>query len=676
MLKKIKRKIEKNPLDALLNKAKRKNKKKFLLAWNRALGDVSLGLYAVVYRIKQYIKDAEITFLIRENLKEAFELLEGIDFIIVPFWRRYVPFDIYHSLKLLNIDHKYYDIILDKADPTYWVKWQLSSLVPKLIWKKNFDDLHTRFELPQNKILVGVQPTIETKHSPWRKWPKKYFDELFKKASKNVVFVLFGTKKDEKFEGENIIDLRGQTKLLEVLSILKNRCSYFISLDSGLLSLFYFLNVDFPIKLITLWGSKDVGIMKQNVLSPNKKLIHIPLLYENLIDLKPKVVFEHIYPNDIEKILKENKQKILLEKFQEFTFEKNKSFINEIFSINLKVLEKQKAFFLKKRKKENFLPLKKSHHASLKDYKIGKKIISSLPLATIIMAAGQGSRLGFFGPKGLFEINKKTLFEYLIEKIINKQKKYNAKLYISIMTSHLNHLQTIEFFNKNLYFGLNKDQIDFIIQRKAPFLDEKGNWIFEGNKILQSPDGNGSIFTSFNESGILSKYLKKGIRYISIVPIDNPLCDPFDEALFGFHKNKRNEVTIKCIKRESHDEKKGAIALVRNKIKVVEYIDLDKNKTYYFSNSGIYLMNFEFFQKMKDKNLKYHFVLKKMSNTNEILAYKSESFIFDSFEYAKNLKTLVDKKENFYAPIKDLSNLKEIEKLLSNIRKTSISMIK
>ncbi len=663
ILKKIKRKIEKNPLDVLLKKAKKENKKRFLLAWNRALGDISLGLYAVVYRIKQYIEDAKITFLIREDLKEGFELLEGVDFITVPFWRRYTPFDIYHTLHLLNIDYKKYDVILDKVDPTYWVKWQLSTLTAKLKWEKKFDDLHKKFDLPQDKILIAAQLTIETKHSLWRSWP--HFNELFIKASKDITFILFGTQKDENFKHENVIDLRGKTKLIEALSILKNRCLYFISLDSGLLSLFYYLNVDFPIKLISLWGSKDVGVIKQNVLSPNKKLIYIPLLYEKKLSvLKPDKLLEYIYPNDIEKMLKKNNQLSLLEKFQKSSIEKKKNLINEIFLLDLKVLEKQQSFFSKKIKEENLLPLEKSSFASSKDYKIGKKIFSSKKVATIIMAAGQGSRLGFLGPKGLFEINKKTLFEYHIEKIVNKQKKYNTKLYVSIMTSHLNHDQTIEFFDKNSYFDLEKDQIDFFIQKKAPFLDEKGNWILIDDKIVQGPDGNGSIFNSFKDSDILSKYLKNDIKYVSIIPVDNPLCDPFDEALFGFHQNKKSEVTIKCIEREDKNEKKGAIAIKKNKIKIVEYIDLDINKNYYFSNSGIYLLNLEFFQKMKEIDLNYYFVLKKISNTNEIFAYKSESFIFDSFDYAKKVKTLVDKKENFYAPIKDISNIKEIDKLL------------
>ncbi len=116
MLKKIIRRFKKNPLDEILKKAKEQKSKTFLLPWNRALGDISLGLYYVVNKIKKEIPDSKITFLIREDLKAGFELLGGINYITVSFWRRYVPIDIYHAMKLLNIKESSYDVILKEVD--------------------------------------------------------------------------------------------------------------------------------------------------------------------------------------------------------------------------------------------------------------------------------------------------------------------------------------------------------------------------------------------------------------------------------------------------------------------------------------------------------------------------------------------------------------------------------
>ena len=547
MLRKIKRKIKKNPLDTILKKAKKENKKTFLLAWNRALGDISLGLFAVVYRIYEYIPDAKITFLIREDLSGAFELLDGTDFIKVSFWQRYVPFDIYHTLNLLNIDHKKYDVIIDRVDPNYWVKWQISTITPKLKWKKDFDVLADKFNLPKNKIVIAVQPSIETKHSPWREYPIKYFKELFSKAQSDTVFVLLGTENREKFDSENILDLRGKTTLLEALSILKNRCDYFISLVSWLLSLFYYLDIDSPMKLIALWGSKDVGVIKQNVKSPNKNLMYLPLVFEKgLQNLKPDELIKEIYPLDIENCLKENNQTSLVEKFKKLSIPKKKKFLKENFSLDLDVLKKQKFFTVFNKDEETFVsdnikPLKISKKANEKDLKKGVQTLKKQKVALIILAAGQGTRLGFDKAKGLFKVCNKTLFEHLLDKIKSKQEKLNIKLYLSIMTSEINHDEIISFFEKNKNFGFEKDQIDFFKQPSAPFLDEKGSWITDNDKILKAPDGNGSIFKSFCESNIFFKYKTKKIKYISAVPIDNPLLDPFDDAFIGFHVNNKSE---------------------------------------------------------------------------------------------------------------------------------------
>ncbi|NGX34324.1 MAG: putative uridylyltransferase [Candidatus Anoxychlamydiales bacterium] len=684
MLRKIKRKIQKNPLDTLLKKAKKNNKKKILLAWNRALGDISLGLFAVVFRIKEYIPDAKITFLIREDLSSGFELLDGVDFIKVSFWRRYVPFDIYQTLNLLNIDHKKYDVIIDKVDPNYWVKWQRSILTPTLKWNKAFDLLSDKFDLPENKIIIAIQPSIETKHSPWREYPKTYFDSLFLKANKDIVFVLLGTEKKQNFDFENVIDLRGKTTLLEVLSILKNRCDYFISLDSGILSLFYYLDIDTPIKLIALWGSKDVGVIKQNVKSPNRNLLYIPLVFENgLQNLKPEFLIENIYPMDIKKFFKENNQLRLIEKFQKFSIKKKKDFLKEIFSLDLDVLKKQVKFrFFNKEelKKEGFnnasiKPLENSKKASKSDFEKGEKKLKQNKVALIILAAGQGTRLGFNKAKGLFKINNISLFEHFLKKIKTKQKKLNTKFFLSIMTSEINHEEILRFFEKNKNFGFEKDQIDFFKQSSAPFLDESGSWIIENNKILKAPDGNGSIFKSFCESNIFFKYKTKKIKYISVVPIDNPLLDPFDESFIGFHVKSKANVTIKCINRKFLNEKQGALGIKEGKIKIIEYIHLDNKKIFKFSNSGIYLINLEIFQKLKSAQLKYQFVKKRVKMDLDILAFKAESFIFEGFEYVNKVNTMLADRENFYAPLKDKTSLENIEKLLS-LEKASPNMLK
>ncbi|MBI5345720.1 MAG: hypothetical protein HZB76_01045 [Chlamydiae bacterium] len=299
MLKKILRKFRKNPLDVILKKAKKENKKSFLICWNRGLGDIALGLYALVYGINAVVPDAKITFLIREDLKEGFSLLEGVDYIPVSFWRRAIPYDAKHALKELNIK-KQFDVVIEKPDPTYWLKSQRGVITPKLKWDKSFDSLAKKFDLPKNSIFIGVQPQTETKYGFWRNVSMQKWEELFKTLDPDLKVILFGKEQSVKINGDNIIDLRGKTSLLEVMSIIKNHCSYFIALDSGILSMLYYLDEEFPIKVISLWANADHGILKQNVNSPNPKLLHKPIITQDLSNIDINLIKNELYLEEIQ----------------------------------------------------------------------------------------------------------------------------------------------------------------------------------------------------------------------------------------------------------------------------------------------------------------------------------------------------------------------------------------
>lgn len=285
MLKRFIRKIRKNPLEVIIKKAKKKNKKNFLFCWNRGLGDIPLGLYAICKKIKENIYDAKITFLIREDLKEGFLLFKEADFIIAKGWERGKRYKL--KEKKLNG----FDEIIKYPDPNYWVKWQIGKLTPKLYWENDLDNLHKKFNLDE-RDYIGVQVSSDTTHSPWRDWPRDKWELLFNEL-KNKKILIFGKKIDKNFNLPNILDLRGKTSFLDVLSIIKNRCSQVILPDGGILSILYYLNVDFPIKVISLWCDVQ-GVLKQNVSSPNKGLIHLPIYEKNMHYIKVKRVLEKI----------------------------------------------------------------------------------------------------------------------------------------------------------------------------------------------------------------------------------------------------------------------------------------------------------------------------------------------------------------------------------------------
>lgn len=299
MFKQLFRKIAPNPLDRLLKKAQQKQQKRFLIAWNRGLGDIALGLYAIVHRIREFIPDSAITFIARENLKEGFTLLEDVEVLTVPSWKRGKPYSIQEGLLEIGQDPANYDVFIERPDPTYWVKWQRGNLVPKLRWNPEWDRLCEKYGLKEGEKYIGVHAHTETNYGFGRNWSLQKWQELFDRViqKEQVKILLFGFEKEPQFSGKGIIDLRGQTSTYELLSIIKNRCFALVMLDSGISAMTYFLDTPFPIKLISLWGNPDMGILKQNVASPNPKLVHIPLLgrEENINAIEASQVEQAIF---------------------------------------------------------------------------------------------------------------------------------------------------------------------------------------------------------------------------------------------------------------------------------------------------------------------------------------------------------------------------------------------
>ena len=111
----------------------------------------------------------------------------------------------------------------------------------------------------------------------------------------------------------------------------------------------------------------------------------------------------------------------------------------------------------------------------------------------------------------------------------------------------------------------------FFEQSVLPFCDEQGNWILErAGNMLEGPDGNGNALHVLYRSGLWQKWRAEGVEYVTVIPVDNPLADPFDAELIGYHFQTQAEVILKTIPRTSVDEKVGVIALNGDKINVVD----------------------------------------------------------------------------------------------------------
>ena len=311
----------------------------------------------------------------------------------------------------------------------------------------------------------------------------------------------------------------------------------------------------------------------------------------------------------------------------------------------------------------------------------GEEIIKSGRLAVITMAGGQGTRLGFNGPKGTFDMglsSHKSLFEILSDYLKEVCKKYNAVIPWYIMTSVENYDATKEFFENHNYFGYKEyGNVVFFKQGKLPMLDENGKVIInEEGLIKEAADGHGGIFEAIYKNKVLENMKNKGIEWVFVGSVDNPLVKMADPLFIGFADTKNYLIASKTIEKAYPEEKVGVFCKKNNKPYVIEYTEISpelakqKNEKgellYGESHVLLNLFNIKALEMIDEAKLPYHSAHKKTKymdekgnviNSNEPNAYKYEMFIFDAFSIIPEIGLLRGKRENEFAPIKNASGM-------------------
>lgn len=323
----------------------------------------------------------------------------------------------------------------------------------------------------------------------------------------------------------------------------------------------------------------------------------------------------------------------------------------------------------------------------------GKKMIAEGLVGCLIVAGGQGSRLRIDGPKGLCKVTKvrqKSLFQLFAEKTLAAGIQAGRMLPLAIMTSPLNHDDTINFFEENAYFGLDKNQISFFSQEMLPLLDTQGNLFLETTDHLsEGPDGNGGALHQFYKSGLWNDWHSKGVRYLNFVLIDNALADPFDTELVGYQKRMNSDVVVKCTKRKNPDEKVGILAIENGKAVVVEYSEISRdeqsalddkgNLRYLLANLSLFSFEMDFIKQIATttqpilhkafKAVNFLDVQGKTIKPELPMAWKFEKFIFDVLPEATKVDALVYPREECFAPLKNFSGSDSFETVADALEK-------
>ncbi len=265
------------------------------------------------------------------------------------------------------------------------------------------------------------------------------------------------------------------------------------------------------------------------------------------------------------------------------------------------------------------------------------------------------------------------MFEILCDNLKDAKNKYNIIIPWYIMTSRENNKQTVQFFEENNYFNYPKDAIKFFIQGELPMVDTKGKIIItEDGIVKEAADGHGGIFEAMFKNNIVEDMKKKGIEWIFIGPVDNPLAKMVDEILIGISKEKQVLEAGKSLVKANPDEKVGVFCKKNGKPSVIEYTEISKVMAHEVDENGdlIYgeshincnMFNIRGLEIIGNQKLPYHSAFKKATyldeqgniiKPNEPNAYKFESFIFDAFNKLDDMLILRVKREDEFAPVKN-----------------------
>ena len=217
----------------------------------------------------------------------------------------------------------------------------------------------------------------------------------------------------------------------------------------------------------------------------------------------------------------------------------------------------------------------------------GLQMIARGEVAALLLAGGQGTRLGTSAPKGCYDIgllSSKSIFQYHAERILKVRRlaashagvdEESVRLPFLVMTSHATDRETRSFFAAHHFFGLQPDDVLFFEQGMLPCLTPDGKLLLDApGELSMAPNGNGGVYMSLRDAGLLTRLEEAGVTSVFQFGVDNVLCHVADPTFLGFCSLRNADCAAKTVPKRDPHEPVGVLALAGGQPAVVEYSEI------------------------------------------------------------------------------------------------------
>jgi UDP-N-acetylglucosamine/UDP-N-acetylgalactosamine diphosphorylase len=316
--------------------------------------------------------------------------------------------------------------------------------------------------------------------------------------------------------------------------------------------------------------------------------------------------------------------------------------------------------------------------------KLGAEALAAGKVGVLLVAGGQGSRLGFEHPKGLFSIGPvsgASLLQIHFEKALAAARRYGAAVPIYMMTSPVTHDEQVAYLEQHNHFGMPAEDVVLFCQGTMPAVDAGSGKLLlaEKDSLFLSPDGHGGTVAALEASGAITDMHRRGIEHLFYLQVDNPLTPICDAEFIGDHLLAESDFSSMACAKQTPQDRLGNFALIDGQLHVIEYSDLpddvadkrdDSGSLVFWAGSvAIHVFRVAFLEQMlalKDA-LPFHIARKKVAHLNEAgdhvepekpNALKFERFIFDLLPHARNPIVVEYAEQEVFAPVKNAPGAK------------------